>query len=144
MHRMPLAILFFATVSRMLDAQGVAAVYVDQFRALEKQTRQVATQISESEHSWKSSREVVVTLHERLGALQKIAHRLEETAADEDLKLVRANRKTDKTLLLVAQACKAADFTLSALYYYVDTNDRAFLGFARTGLDLVAAISKVF
>jgi hypothetical protein len=49
----------------------------------------------------------------------------------------------NKTLLLVTQASMALEAMLHALAYFAETEDRAFLGFARESNSLVWSVRKV-
>ena len=51
---------------------------------------------------------------------------------------------SDKSLLLVSQACSGLDFVLLAVDSYLDTGDRAFLQLARQGAALMDATEQYF
>ena len=74
-------------------------------------------------------------VQEEIFALVRLNHRLEEEAM--------ATKIQSKTLLLVGQASKAVDGLLSALSSYIESEDRAFLGFAKDNNALVWAIRRV-
>lgn len=74
------------------------------------------------------------TLNE-IFALVRLVHRLDEEAG--------ATKPETKTLMLVQQACIAMDSMLSALNFYVESEDNAFLGFAKDSNNLVLSIRKV-
>ena len=84
-----------------------------------------------------------VEFDEEIAALTSLVFRLEEEAGKSDLQMVKLGQPPNKRLLMVAQASKALDGMLSALGDYVNTEDRAFLGFAKDNNALVFAIRKV-
>ena len=80
---------------------------------------------------------------EELFALVRLVHRLEEEAGATNLQLMQRGQPSSKILLLVQQASKAIDGMLAALSHYIESEDRAFLGFARDSNALVWSIRKV-
>jgi hypothetical protein len=82
-------------------------------------------------------------IRDEVFALVRLIHRLDEEAGATNLQLVRRNQPSSKTLLLVQQAAKAVDGMLSALDNYIESQDRAFLGFAKDNNALVWSVRKV-
>lgn len=80
---------------------------------------------------------------EELFALVRLIHRLEEEASATNLQFMQRGQPSSKTLLLVQQASKSVDGMLAALSNYIESEDRAFLGFARENNALVWSIRKV-
>jgi hypothetical protein len=76
-------------------------------------------------------------------ALVRLLHRLEEEAATTNLQFMQRGQPSNKTLLMVQQAAKAIDGMLTALDNYVESEDRAFLGFARDNNALAWSVRKV-
>ena len=80
---------------------------------------------------------------EEILAITRLLHRLEEEAAATNLQFLQRGQPSNKTLLLVQQASKAIDGMLAALDYYIDSEDRTFLGFARDNNALAWSVRKV-
>ena len=76
-------------------------------------------------------------------ALVRLVHRLEEEASATNLQFMQRGQSSSKTLLLVQQASKSVDGMLSALTHYIESDDRAFLGFARENNALAWSVRKV-
>jgi len=80
---------------------------------------------------------------EEIFALVRLVHRLQEEAGATDLQFMQRGESSSKTLLLVQQASISVDGMLSVLSYYIESDDRAFLGFARENNALVWSVRKV-
>lgn len=119
-------------------------MYADQLLRLSETTDQMLAEIVGSESHWAESRAARHALEERLLALVKLVHRLDETAGETQVALLEKGQRPDKKFNLVGQGCLALDFVLRALDNYVDTDDRVFLGLARNGAELVGSIRKTF
>lgn len=83
-------------------------------------------------------------LQEERLALAKLVHRLQEEAMQDNGQLLARGQPSDKSLLLVSQACAALDFTLLSVDSYIETGDRSFLQLAREGVALMDSIEKFF
>jgi hypothetical protein len=76
-------------------------------------------------------------------ALIRLVHRLEEEAAATNLQFLKRGQRSSKELLLIQQAAKAIDSTLIAINSFLETDDRAFIGFARDSNALTWTVRKV-
>jgi len=113
-----------------------ASVYRSQYGEL----RAKATRLLESSRASRSNK---LALQEEGFALAKLAHRLQEEAGRDNLERLKRGPSSDKTLLLVAQACIALDFMLTAIDNYLDTGDLAFVQLlARQAIALMDATEQ--
>jgi len=92
----------------------------------------------------KDSRPNNLALQEEGLAFAKLVHRLQEEAMRDNLDRTRRGQPSDKTLLLVAQACGALDFMLTAIDNYIDTGDRAFIQLAGRAMGLMDSTEQFF
>ena len=136
--------LLLASTSVLAQPGSEARVYVDQFTNLSNSGKQMLVEVVDSQPQWAKSPSERLALSKRLWALITLIHRLEETASEANIESFKQSRIRDKKLMLVTQGCDGLAFMLRALDFYVETEDRAFLGFARDGAELVARIKNVF
>jgi len=85
----------------------------------------------------------VLNLREEIFALGNLAHRLGVEASQSNLRIVKSEQDSNKTLLLISQGCDALNFVLTALDNFLDTQDRAFLGLAKDGEALAKTVQKI-
>ena len=116
-----------------------APVYAEQFQNLQKSVDQILNEVSIGIPE-KGDQQL---LEERLFALQKVTHRLQEGAAEADLAARKRGAGVNKQLRLVEQGCMAIDSVLRALGNYLDTDDRFFLSLAIEGKQTASSIRKV-
>ena len=155
------SILIFATFALAQDS-GTVRVYRDQFVQLHTRTRALLSRVEQRgrEAAAADSPEtlkVQLEMQEEIRALTKLVHALSEDAAksyveglERNVERMRAgqnlsnpNQGLDKGLLFVQSGCDEMGFVLSTLSNYLDSGDRAFLGFAKRGDDLTASIEAV-
>jgi hypothetical protein len=143
MEMRTIVLLLAPTVTPALAQSGEAAVYIDQFRTLQQKMEQIFSEVKSSGLPGVNTAKSI-EIQERLFALTKLVHRLGETALSANNELLRDPKKDrDKSLMLVGQGCIAIDFVLTALDNYIDTGDRAFLGFATDAKQIVLAVGKI-
>jgi hypothetical protein len=126
---------FFSTTTVTAEEVGAAKVYIAQFVELHTKVEQIMKNITQVKNKQ--------DLREEMFALVKIIHRLDEESARTNLDMLKRGQASDKKLLLVSQGCEALEFVTSALDNFLDTGDRAFLGFAKNGNNLVNSVKKI-
>ncbi len=114
-------------------------VYVEQFQNLQKSVDQIFDEISNGVPGKGDQ----LLLGERLFALKKVTHRLQEGAGEADNAARQRGAGVNKRLRLVVQGCMAIDSVLQALGNYLDTDDRFFLILAIEGKQTTSSIRKV-
>ena len=126
--------------SQIVQAQtsGATNVYRNQFIDLRAKVQSVF-QRTEQQSRRADDYKAKTNLREEILALTKLIHRLEEESLASNVE----TRKTDKTLLLVSQGCRAMDFVLGALDSYIESDDRAFLGLSRDGDVLIKTVERL-
>jgi hypothetical protein len=139
MVRYAALVLLTASVGAVAQS-GETPVYVEQFQNLQSSMERVFLEVTKSESITNEGR---FNVNERLFALKKIAHRLQEGAGDAGIAAQNSGRKMDKRLRLVEQGCMSIDSVLAALGNFLDTEDRFFLGLAVDLRQTVISIRKV-
>lgn len=117
---------------------GEARIYVQQLRELTKSASEASAEVAASNGAWRESDEAELKFRQRMHAVVKLAHRLQETAGQ------AANKPTDEEaqLLLIGQTCMAIDLVLNAADGYVRTKHPAFLCACTDGERLLAALGS--
>jgi hypothetical protein len=90
------------------------------------------------------SRSTIYPLREEQLTLLKLVHRLEEQVMTDNAEQSSQGQTSDKGLLLVAQACNALDFVLSATSNYLDSRDPLFVRLAGQGVALADSTEQSF
>jgi hypothetical protein len=121
---------------------GAAKVYRSQFLDSRVKVKSMLDTVDRLSRGTIDNRDKM-NLQEEMLALTKLIHRLQEEALSSNNDAVGRNQDPNKTLLLISQGCIAMDYMLSALSSYIDTNDRAFLGLARDGDNLINSVEKI-
>ena len=136
------SLLAWCLVCLPLDAQtqagGAESVFRNQLVDLH------AKAISILEKTEKAPREVPrQQTFDEVFALIRLVHRLDEEVSAANLQVLKRGQPSSKGLPMIQQAAKAIDSTLIALNSYLETEDRAFIGFARDSNALASAVRKV-
>jgi len=138
----PVVIALYLTQTAYAQGSGATNVYRTQFFEMHAKVKTIFERAGRQGRS-EPNHKARVSLREEILALTKLIHRLEEEAARADLEGMERGRNSNKSLLLVAQGCKAMDFVLNALDNYITTDDRSFLSLARDGDSLIKSIEKM-
>lgn len=149
LHKKRVAILVLLSIFSLLvscpaygQGLGEAKVYKAQFIELHAKVQTIFARIEEQDRRG-SDPKSIQRFREELLALQTLDHRLGEEAARSNMGVLESGRDSNKTLLLVAQGCEGLSFVFVALDNYLETKDRAFLGFAKDGEEIVKSVQKV-
>jgi len=135
---LPLALLFLSA-SASAQTAGAAGVFRAQLIDLHAKTILILERVEKAGPQGVTRQ----STQEEIFALVRLVHRLEEEAGAANLQFIQRGQPSNKTLLLVQQAAKAVDGMLSSLDSYLESDDRAFLGFARDNNALAWSIRKV-
>jgi|GEM_PF-4432608 len=135
-------VAFCSNQSIHAQDSGAAKVYRTQFLESRVKVKAMLERVDRLSRSTINER-TKINLQEEIFALTKLIHRLQEEAASSNIDAATRGQDSNKTLLLVSQGCIAMDYVLSALNSYIDTNDRAFLGLARDGDNLINSVEKI-
>ena len=91
-----------------------------------------------------ASREDRQDLNSRLFALEKTAHRLQETVEEANYQALTNHKDNDKSLLLIGQGCVSIDAVLTAMSNYLNTDDRTFLAIAAEIKPSISLVLKAY
>jgi hypothetical protein len=116
-------------------------LYRTQFLELRSQAKSLLEQVDKIGKG-KNDEKAKLDLQKDMFGLTKMAHHLEDQVTDANLAGLKGGQEDNKTLLLISQGCKALDFVLNALDYFVSTDDKAFLALAKEGEGLIVSIEK--
>jgi hypothetical protein len=148
MRKLPLSVLVIVimvllfTQTSHAQNSGATNVYRTQFVEMRGKVRSIFERV-ERELRGEPDYKARVSLKEEMLALTKLIHRLDEEALRTDTESMERGRRSNKTLLLVSQGCRAMDFVLNALDNYITTEDRSFLSLARDGDSLITSVEKM-
>jgi len=130
--------LIFTTSCAFAQSQETP-VYVEQFANLQSGMKKIYSECSQNP----TTAEERLSLSDRLFALTKIVHRLEEQVQEADLQSRQQGHAIDKRLRLIEQGSHEVDSVLKALGNYLDTDDRVFWGLAVDFRKTIDTIMKV-
>lgn len=136
----PLLLVFLLT-SATAQTSGAEEVFRSQLFDLHAQAISILDRVEKDGPGPRGSPQLVAG--REILAIRKLIHGLDEEAGATDLESMRRGQPSSKLLLLIQEACNAIDGMFTALGDYIDTEDRAFLGFARENNDLAWSIRKV-
>ena len=129
-------------LSTSAQDSGAAKVYRTQFIETRAKVKNILDRVDMLTRG-AADNQTKQNLREEILALTKLIHRLDEEAGQSDIDAMNRGRESNKTLLLVNQGCMAMDYLLKALDSYLETNDRAFLSFAKDGSKLIDSVEKI-
>ena len=132
-------VVWLLPVSVLAQSSGSESVFRSQFIDLHSKAIAVFERVKNADLRGIPRQQTL----EELFALVRLVHRLEEEAGATNLQLIQRGQPSSKRLLLVQQASNALDGMLAALSHYIESEDRAFLGFATDSNALVWSIRKV-
>ena len=110
---------------RAIAQSGETPIYKEQFAALVQSMDRVYSSALKVPSGTDKQE-----LMERVFALQKSAHRLQEQAGEAENQSREAGHTIDKRLLLIEQGCMSVDLVLAATNNFLSTGDRVFVGLA--------------
>ena len=131
-----MVVLVSAISSAAPQVSPAARVYRSQYKDL----RNKATDLLERSRAPRSDK---LALQQENLALVKLVHRLQEEADRDSFDRSKPGQ-SDKSLLLVAQACVALDFMLTSIRNFNDSGDLAFVQLARQAGPLMDATEQYF
>ncbi|HWW16056.1 MAG TPA: hypothetical protein VN310_15450 [Candidatus Dormibacteraeota bacterium] len=137
-----LTLLLLACPMYAQDASGVARVYKDQFVQLHSRTTSILHRVEELMRGDPTDR-AILNLEEETSALHQLINHLGEDTLRSNLDELKKGHSPNKTFLFVSSGCTEMGFVLEALDNFMDTKDRAFLGFAKRGEDITGAVQEI-
>jgi len=122
---------------------GAAKIYREQFIQLHTKTTAILHRAEELAKGDSTDNALLNNLHEEIFALTKLVHQLSEDSLRSNLDEMKRGHSFNKTLLLVSSGCEEMNFVLQVLDNFLDTKDRAFLGFAKRGDDITSSLQEI-
>ena len=137
-------VLYCAILACAMYAQDTpsAKVYKGQFVELHAKTTAILHRADELVRRG-STDSALLDLQEEIFAITKLVHRLGEESARSNVDVMKKGQSADKTLLLVSSGCEEMSFVLQEVDNFLDTKDRAFLGFAKRGDDITSSLQDI-
>ncbi len=124
------------------QVNGETKVYKTEFIELDGKVQAMSARVQQDAEK-KLDPETTLNLREEIFALVKLTTSLRDEANRTNLDILKRGENSNKTLLLISQGCEGLSFVMTALDNFLDTQDRAFLGFAKDGQELVGSIRKI-
>ncbi len=114
-------------------------VYVEQFTNLHASMEHIFSESSKSPLTPEERQ----SLLERLFAVKKTAHGLQEQAGGADIEAQKRSQRTDRRLRLIEEGCMTVDGVVTALSDYLATDDKVFWSLAVDFRKITGFIIKV-
>jgi|SRR5579864_4612342 hypothetical protein len=153
--KMTPAIVLLAATCVFAQDSGTAKVFREQFAQLHKRTTDVMTRAEQTVRDGTAQTADGSELRHEILALTSLVHNLDEDAQRSYLNALTASRDAlkeggtrrtenpNKDVLFVEMGSEQLAFVLGALDNFLETEDKAFLGFAKQGNDLTSSIEKL-
>jgi hypothetical protein len=85
----------------------------------------------------------ILNLEEEITTLHQRINHLDEDSLRSNLDEMKKRHSPNKTFLFVSSGCEEMGFGLDALGSFMDTNDRAFVGFTTRGEDITGSVEEI-
>ena len=117
------AALILALVTAFASAQSnETPVYVEQFTNLLASMDRISAECANAS----SNRDERIAISERLFALTKVAHRLQEQVGEVNSEIIRRGKRPDKRLRLIELGAMSIDSAVTSMGSYLETDDKLF------------------
>ena len=117
------AALILALVTAFASAQSnETPVYVEQFTNLLASMDRISAECANAS----GNRDERIAISERLFALTKVAHRLQEQVGEVNSEIIRRGKRPDKRLRLIELGAMSIDSAVTSMGSYLETDDKLF------------------